>query len=770
MNRYLFLMAALLLLLGTNQVYAARWIVGIAISNSDRTYVWFSDGVVVSGTTTNFESENHAEPFTLPRGRTPADIVAIAIAKSNDHVFTWYRDGKVSVGTSKDLARHVTPRSYTIAPGKSVVNIAGIGIGGDDRVNTWYRDGTVSVGTSLDLDHYQAPSPFTLPADMTPDDITEVDINGSDGHVYAWYRTGLVTAGTVSDLDHYQAPLGYLPGQVIYHWWGPRFGKQPSVVAAESNELLPLDKEEESEPAFGFGKKGGSRPGMVESSDFGMANVSPAPSIGPFVAPYSGGTIDPMIAVGNQFIIVSDTSKIAFMDRQGNLLPSKNGLPSTMTTSTFFDGFVAETNADGSFNDRNINRYLGYPKLCNSPDYPETITGKGFCVTSFYDTRVHFDPVSRRFFIMSNSRGGLGEEKTAETGFCMSYSAPPVTDTSPCLNKDDPDSIDDRCKRGSNEYCDLVRRLVAFAVSKTEDPRDGFYQYIMTANEYRDWPWMAVNRGHFTVAHHGLVNARFPAITVFSTNAVALGNEHPPYFRYSNRALVGRRLLPPRQYGPAGDPSFLLSATGEGRLDIFAFPQSADPWTTPTPLHTSVEMGDQLVPSLLNTVYRNQRLYFVGSKKIEDGNRTRSSVRLVRLPVTLSPTSISVSTDAATGFLDWFFGLNAFGDPAGSRINYKDPSIAVNARGDMLFAYYRESFAGPALFSEARYSLWRNGEPKQRRSRLLKAGEAEVSDTIDYTTAVVDPADDRSFWIALPYAKAAGRSGSYKPVFGKVSP
>ncbi|HEX6189155.1 MAG TPA: hypothetical protein VFZ40_13835 [Pyrinomonadaceae bacterium] len=763
MIRYLFSTGALLLLFGLQPVNAAEWIVGIAISNNDRTYAWFSDGVVTSGSPTHFETHKHAEAFKLPAGRKPSDIVAIAIAKSNDRVYTWFKDGKVVVGSTKDLASHVGPRNYTLPPGKTVADIAGIGIAPDGRVYAWYKDGTVSVGSSIDLDRHSAPSKYTLPAGVTFDDITEIDV-GPDGHVYGWYRMGLVSEGTTEDLDLHESPRGFVPVQVVYRSWGPRFRRQPDIgiAVAGRKPYLPEHQDEEAEPADSPFGRTGARPDLVEAPDLAMTKISPAPAAGPFLATTLGRSLDPMIAVGHRFIILSDTGSIAFYDKRGNLLPTKNGVPTHFTTEEFFGGFVAKTNADGSFNDRNINLYLGFPKPCDT--YPQTRYGNHFCFDDFYDTRVQFDPATRRFFIMSNSRHQLSEEKGR---ICMTYNVAlsQITDTSDCVNKND-DSINDLCKLTSDEYCDLPRRLVAFAVSKTDDPRDGFHQYILTENEFRDWPWMAVNGDHFVVAHKGEVDPDSPAIIVFSTGALKLGKGHPPYFRYSNPALVGAKALPPGQHGPVGEPTLLLSMTS-GRLDIFAFPKLADPWQTPTPLEESVELGDHALPTF-GAVYRNGYLYGVGRKEAEelDGAK-RFNVRIVRLPVTVSASSITVSTNPADGFLDRSFGLRAPGDPADSRINYNHPSMAVNAVGDMLFAYHREPFAGPAIFPEARYTLWRMGEPTWHWSRVLKVGEGQANDKIDYTTAVVDPSDNRSFWVALPYGKSGG---GYRTAFGKVKP
>ncbi|MGH8511110.1 MAG: hypothetical protein ACREU8_06910 [Gammaproteobacteria bacterium] len=90
----------------------------------------------------------------------------------------------------------------------------------------------------------------------------------------------------------------------------------------------------------------------------------------------------------------------------------------------------------------------------------------------------------------------------------------------------------------------------------------------------------------------------------------------------------------------------------------------------------------------------------------------------------------------------------------------------------MLFGYGRYPFVNKnVLYPEARYTLWYANEAKQRRSYLLREGDAANTRTvnvqIDYTTAVVDPADDTSFWVSLPYVAS---NGKYRTVVGKISP
>ena len=106
----------------------------------------------------------------LPEGYSALNIVGVAIAKSNDHVYVWYNDGTVSEGISTNFVYYSQPVLFT-APnqtGSKVRNIRGVGIASNNHVYAWYANGTASSGWSRDLDIYLAPYNVQIPyqADM----------------------------------------------------------------------------------------------------------------------------------------------------------------------------------------------------------------------------------------------------------------------------------------------------------------------------------------------------------------------------------------------------------------------------------------------------------------------------------------------------------------------------------------------------------------------------------------------------------------------------
>lgn len=202
---------AVLLLLPATAAFAQS-IVGISIAcSNDHVYAWFADRRVTSGTSSNLGSYQPPHAYSLPAGKTPADVIGVGIA-GNDHVYAWYRDGTASSGTSTDLGHYRAPYHYSLPAGKTTADVVGIDIAcSNDHVYAWYKDGTASSGTSDDLGKYRAPYAYSLPAGKTPADILETGIAGND-HVYVWYRDLTVTSGTSDHLDTYRAPYSYVLG------------------------------------------------------------------------------------------------------------------------------------------------------------------------------------------------------------------------------------------------------------------------------------------------------------------------------------------------------------------------------------------------------------------------------------------------------------------------------------------------------------------------------------------------------------------------------
>ena len=143
---------------------------------------------------------------------------------------------------------------------------------------------------------------------------------------------------------------------------------------------------------------------------------------------------DPGIAVGNSYILVSDEGHgVAVYDKAGKLLGPKSGgsaFPNPFTVGSLFSQVKAD-----------IDPLLNYP----SGLPPGFTVAEGEGIKGYGDVRVMFDSYRKRFWIYARAKNRAPwDPKTI-----VNYPAVKL----------------------------LRRQKAAVAVSKTEDPRDGFYTY-----------------------------------------------------------------------------------------------------------------------------------------------------------------------------------------------------------------------------------------------------------------------------------------------------
>ncbi len=475
---------------------------------------------------------------------------------------------------------------------------------------------------------------------------------------------------------------------------------------------------------------------------------------------------DPMIAVGNDFIVVTQDHEIGFFDKQGNRLASKHGEPTQMSATEFFSGFLASTDDGGDLNEHSINRHLGFPSVdpsAGSCDPTAPWPSPSPCIREFYDTRATYDPTTKRFVILSAGRhSGITYAKDGT------------------LKATDP----------------LVRRYVAFAVSRTEDPRDGFYQYMSTESNYSDWPRVAVAGGMLVVAYNSKQSSRDgikPVVYLYPMDELAKGAAHPPAQKIY-QTETGGSVIPVTPYGADTGWIFLVRPNGK-TLHVFAFRPPSD-LRVPVALEEStVQLSEDLGFLRVGALYRNGRIHFTFPKvvtpRVADGKNGRQSVRVVRVPIVDLAYTPRASGSAGDGFLDTFFGRSAPEDAPGDLVSYEEPSIAVTGNGDMVIVYGRVGYETQTdLFPEVRYSVYYADSRGLQRSRLLAAGNymptdvksGETAQTIttpdnrmDHSCAVADPADAGVVWIIHQFADSArGQSPTamdgYRTVVGRVRP
>lgn len=537
---------------------------------------------------------------------------------------------------------------------------------------------------------------------------------------------------------------------LLHTEWGP--GPRRTARVSSRREIGRRGDKEEEQSESRPRRPPAKPPGKSPQGQDGSGAPTPPSSLS-FNPGVEG--VDPMIAVGNQYVIITQDHKIAFFDKQGQPLTGKGGFDTSMSATDFFAGFWTPKNGDGTVNQNNINLHLGFPKnpptKCDATADPPATP----CINEFYDTRVLFDPASRRFFILSAARHPIW--------FNDPNTNPPVIDRSTLKVK--------------GKYDALVRRYFAFAISKTEDPRDGFYQYMSTESNVADWPRIAVNNGSFVVAHNGPEMAK-PLAYVFAVDALKNGDAAPPNFVYYDFMLGilpwenNRILVPVTHYGDSGGLTYFVRPGNP--VQIFAFPKSSDPWAPSAIQKTSIQLSS--APSMLRAgaVFRANKLYLGGVTNLFPiGNFRLYVVRVTRIPIVKTKSGILAAT-FLPGFMEKAFGISGPGDKPGDMVNYDLPALTVNKNEDMVIVYNRSTGFGSTVLPEVRFSVFYHNESQPRPSAVLKRGDFQPKDkkgnddTIDLATAVVDPSDDLTVWMAHEYGDKA--SSAYKTIIGRVRP
>ncbi|HEX6737841.1 MAG TPA: hypothetical protein VF310_06210 [Vicinamibacteria bacterium] len=506
--------------------------------------------------------------------------------------------------------------------------------------------------------------------------------------------------------------------------------------------------------------------------------------------------VDPMIAVGEDYVVVTQDHAVEFLYKRdgtghhaGDRLPSKGGEATYLSSRDFFAAFLAPTHADGTPNRNNINRYLRLP-----PDTdPEKQCSGSFvgdpCINEFYDTRVAYDPYRRRFVILSAARGPVwtGEGR-------------------------------DRA----------VRRFFAIAVSKTEDPRDGFHQWMTTESNYADWPRMATGDGVLVVAHSAcknpdesdpcgngdhdetplLTTALRPMLYAFNMDDLAANHLAPRNWKVCPYETGGGTIYPVFHHGTTAGWTYAVRVGGDtDDLRVYRFKAR---WEEPLGLHqASVDVGG-LSAFREGIHYRGGSLYLAGGilaeERVPDVAPERWRVRGLRLPVFETQDGWRVGPCPGPECLDFDLGYNASDDDEGDIWSYEMGSMAVNEDGDMIVVFGRVPIhIKSSRGQEVRYAIHYRDSRGLQGSRALQEGDTTLRDTFcdggvkehnptvepywhawrdetdsggtvvcedqddyqDYANATVDPTG-KAFWIVHAHADAT-RSG-YRMVGGKVVP
>ncbi|MFT3770876.1 MAG: hypothetical protein QM820_36110 [Minicystis sp.] len=253
----------------------------------------------------------------------------------------------------------------------------------------------------------------------------------------------------------------------------------------------------------------------------------PAPTT---AAVLEGGRLghDPQVAVGDRYLIVFTAHHYKMFDKAtGRPLADEGEIAPSGDFGTLFSPLWSPRDEKGAANAQNINTRLAFAADDPLPCDPEEPTKSKACVNEFYDSRIMWDARRKRFWIESAARNQLG--------FCNPPSKP--------------------CDKPWHTRTQ-ARRYIAIAVSKTEDPRQGFHRYILV-NQYTDWPKIAVNDHYLILGHRAS-----SIVYVFDADKLAAGNPDRGPVRLAKlgeRAFLGTRFLTTvTHHGPTGGMTYLL--------------------------------------------------------------------------------------------------------------------------------------------------------------------------------------------------------------------
>ena len=530
---------------------------------------------------------------------------------------------------------------------------------------------------------------------------------------------------------------------------------KPQVVTHAERLLFPEAHGDATPKLKRMPRKQGGPSGEIVEGTGALLNVTPGSSFTAGQVPW-----DPAIAVGNQYMLVVGDHSIAFCDKNGNTLPSKHGEATSMYATDFFKPFWEAKRADGSTNPTNINAYLDFP--ANAPYHvlPNGDLSQPGAISDWYDSRALFDPVSRRFFFLSAARN--------------------------LLWMNDPNQYP---HDKNNLY---ARRLFAIAVSRTEDPRDGFMMWMTTQSNYADWPRFAVEDGSVIVAHNAPQSGH-PLAYVISEADMLADKAQPANFEYYGSDFPGAvKVYPVTVYGPSPVAYFVgVPQPVWDPVQFYAFKRPAS-YAIKAPLkEATVKLGDPLEWQRDNPSWRNGLMYFCFNEQYVPD---RLHVRVVRIPVrpSNSATGAIVASTNPPDYLDTFFGRNGPGDAPTDLVSYLAPSLAVNKQGNCVIAYGRVGVTtSKPLFPEARYSLLYLGQPVPKPSKLIHKGNfmpdnaasltaprpvppllpTAFTDRLDFVSSCVDPADDETMWVCHAFAdQTIGAHGDYRMVVAHVKP
>ncbi len=698
----------------------------------------YANGTISRGIPSNLAWHTGPRTVSFPPNYRPSDIVSMAMTNDN-RTYTWYKNGGRSKGTTVDLDLYFGPdaKSYVVpdAPSgrsRDPSDIVGIAfLPTNNYVYVWYKDGYASVGSTADLGRHVGPGKYwsrqkryTLPPGKTAADIVDMEMKRSNSHVYTWYKDGTYSIGKSWDLDRYQSPQYYTSHGML------KSSYPTQLPVLGSNPPGPL---------------------IVHSIDALDINKEDQNN---------------NVAVGRRHFAVATDSSIQFYNRDGTQFGN------SYAYETIFENLIRSRSYGPADRPTDVNHYLNFASDCQS--HPAT-GYHHYCVSNISEGAVvQFDQVGGRFVIYATAKNALSTSQWAHSPF----NAPPYD-----LNtRVRPDGSTETISEATGAY---TRRVALLAISRSEDPRDGFFTYAFSQNIHREFVsqpsqrTMSINGDYLSFSqgrarHYGDKDS--PIATLVSLKDLRVGRAKPEYLHYyepdfdpdghGSIKAVGAVQLPEALTGN----SLTVGAFTSGRYRVFAIkhPPARYRFTKPK--------GNSLPDFIANTqervfpgrsVFRDGFFHFVGEtlSAVHSGEyvyrpfyqRLRGYVDFLGRPVLLPLSS-------QNRLAQWPRVQN------GKEIVRSEPIVQVNGTGDVFIAYGESIIndSGAREHASIHRVLWPAQSALPNPPEVWRLGSPSANDPwpghhhrIEKINMTVDPRDDRSFWAIHKYRRSNGQWGSF---------
>jgi hypothetical protein len=266
------------------------------------------------------------------------------------------------------------------------------------------------------------------------------------------------------------------------------------------------------------------------------------------------------------------------------------------------------------------------------------------------------------------------------------------------------------------------------AVSKSEDPRDGWWTYADTVgtpvDPLQDYQWLGVNSAYLLVANIQGGATKHRHYYMYPTAKLVIGQ---PYTRLDPPIKASRAV--PCVHCSYTNDAFWLQRDDDTHVSVLAVRdgnvtskqvtiQESASVVNGTQLGGAPVYFDNIFRDPQSAHYRDGRIVFVSN----DGHpwsgqsSPNNAVRLVRLNVSkyFDP-SPSVTVE-----IDRIFGRASSSDAPGMIFDYGWPAVAVNAKGDIVVGSVRSH---STIYPELRANVW-------------FAGQADISPSVSIATSV----------------------------------